>query len=644
METGAFIANIRTRVAAAASGFLAWIRRYRTWTLSGATVLVVLLIIWARLGFTLDVSRFYAAEPPSFVINSAQPLKHGERLSVSWSATNASSCTPQGWFSTQGRNEGTAESAPIDACVASATNQVGIRCTYANGDTGTAVRSFLVDKSTCPTTAPPAPAPGDFTGRKPTPAELRSYASTQGWSEDFVRFSDAVLQDWIDCCWNVQAKKFNSRREGVAGLWEKPTECPAGMVPGGPNETDPCITQGAPVASPPPSGTLQVQCGTGQNVLTWGPHPQANSNSIERGNTGTKNLPECADYWCWLPSSAYTHQAPTAQQPATYTDTQIQQGTCYGYRVKYAPAIPSNVVYCPSGCNASPTPTVTPTPTATPTPGPLACAPQSQEVSAGAFATFTATGGSGEYSWVIQGENGTQTDSGDTLTFNAGIPGSYQIALADGSTTVTCALTVNAGPPPAADLTLNAAVRNVTNGGSFGATTSARPGQQLQVRLIVQAVGSVPNVIVRAVLPDTLSYVPSSTTVDGVPTSVDSVVTGGLGLGSMNARQHTIIFGVNVKNAGQLPSGTLTSVIPAEADGDGVDAAGGSAVVVIDNAGVVIRDAGGTPTGPGESTVLALLAGALLTLLYVSYAHSHAFRSREAESLAKRRDPMDFVS
>ncbi len=105
-----------------------------------------------------------------------------------------------------------------------------------------------------PRGTPPPPGGGagaaPFTGRKPTPAELRAWAQTQGWSEDFDRFSDAVLAGWIDTSWDVNAQKFRSRRQGVGGLWEKPTECPPGpdgspMVPSGPNESDPCVPRPA---------------------------------------------------------------------------------------------------------------------------------------------------------------------------------------------------------------------------------------------------------------------------------------------------------------------------------------------------------------------------------------------------------------
>jgi hypothetical protein len=49
-------------------------------------------------------------------------------------------------------------------------------------------------------------------------------------------------------------------------------------------------------------------------------------------------------------------------------------------------------------------------------------------------------------------------------------------------------------------------------------------------------------------------------------------------------------------------------------------------------------------TGPGEATVLALIVGALASLLYVTYAHSPLARKREVEDIASKRDPLDFRS
>lgn len=82
-----------------------------------------------------------------------------------------------------------------------------------------------------------------------TPSELRAYAKSQNWSEDFARFDDPTLQGWIDNYWDNSAMKFKSGRQGVTGFWEKPTECPPGQVPWGGSETDKCVPMSEAMAA-----------------------------------------------------------------------------------------------------------------------------------------------------------------------------------------------------------------------------------------------------------------------------------------------------------------------------------------------------------------------------------------------------------
>ena len=98
------------------------------------------------------------------------------------------------------------------------------------------------DRPTSEGATSPTGSTGDFTA-----AQLRQLAQQQGWSEDFARFNDATLQGWINDYWDPSAQKFRSMR-GAEGFWEKPTECPPGMSPGGPSEKDPCIGPGGQTA------------------------------------------------------------------------------------------------------------------------------------------------------------------------------------------------------------------------------------------------------------------------------------------------------------------------------------------------------------------------------------------------------------
>src|SRR5512139_319140 len=67
----------------------------------------------------------------------------------------------------------------------------------------------------------------EWLGRRvPTPRELRRFARDAGWSEDFQRYDDRQLAQWLrDGGWDVQ-------RGGFAGGVEKPTETGGLMAPG----------------------------------------------------------------------------------------------------------------------------------------------------------------------------------------------------------------------------------------------------------------------------------------------------------------------------------------------------------------------------------------------------------------------------
>jgi len=79
-------------------------------------------------------------------------------------------------------------------------------------------------------------------GAPMTAAQAQAHATGRGWSEDYQRFQDADVQRWAPY-YDAASGKYRSMR-GAEGLFEKATECPDGMVPSGPNETDPCVSMG----------------------------------------------------------------------------------------------------------------------------------------------------------------------------------------------------------------------------------------------------------------------------------------------------------------------------------------------------------------------------------------------------------------
>lgn len=557
-------------------------------------------------------------------------------------------------------------------------------------------------------------------------------------------------------------------------------------------------------------GEISIECGAaegGGNVIEWTAHSDSDSNSLQRGNSGAKNLPDCADYWCWLPRKNFNHQTPSPGSPATYTDTNLQEGVCYGYRAKYQPQLPSNTVFCPANCDQPPEPSVDITCDDTDGPcifsgeadvtidwkssdvvecdiesdlftddledaintartrnpdlftddkvivgketeflraacdemassalcsvdagvivfeqssvssrvdvlradgsirqplkatypsqepigswdvtlsrnvsfeiscpatekdvsdsvdvdvsaGPaeqtLSCAPVEQTVGIGQEAVFEASGGDGDYAWMAEQFSSSEAVLGDTFSIRYEVPGSYRITVEDGggfseAGGATCDLFVvddtvspTPTPPVSADLHVRASVRNFSEDGNYNTSATGRPSQQFQVFLEVSSGGIVPNTIVRAALPDTVTYVPGTTTIAGQPTAVNAVTEAGLAIGPLNGSER-ITFNVVAKGAGQLPSGTLTSILVGRANGDGVGEVNDSVTLIIEN-GSTVPIASRTPTGPGDVALLSFMAAALITLLYVSYTHTHLYRSREVGSITKKRDGMNFRS
>jgi hypothetical protein len=62
---GAFLQRFGARLSASGASTAAFYRRNRMLLLGGLTILSILLIVWARFGFTFEVNRFFAAPPPA---------------------------------------------------------------------------------------------------------------------------------------------------------------------------------------------------------------------------------------------------------------------------------------------------------------------------------------------------------------------------------------------------------------------------------------------------------------------------------------------------------------------------------------------------------------------------------------------------
>src|SRR3990167_3699102 len=83
-------------------------------------------------------------------------------------------------------------------------------------------------------------------GAAPTlPSETDIRSAAQGKSEDFDRFNAGTVEGWTRDYYDAAASQaagrpqFRSSR-GAPGFYDKPTECPEGQSPAGPDESSPC--------------------------------------------------------------------------------------------------------------------------------------------------------------------------------------------------------------------------------------------------------------------------------------------------------------------------------------------------------------------------------------------------------------------
>ncbi len=332
---------------------------------------------------------------------------------------------------------------------------------------------------------------------------------------------------------------------------------------------------------------LSIQCSATQNVLTWTLPAGHDSNSILRSMDGATNQ--------WVCGGPNNLSPCTNLNVTTYTDTNIQPGHTYVYRHKAWADTASNAVTCSTV--ASPTPTATPTPTAIPAP------------------------------------TATPAPSNTPIPTMTVVPTPFP--------TITSTST----PPPRGSPSILMSGENISVSGGQSKSIQIRTGQVAEIRLQARnasALGNLSGAMVMILLPPGITYIAGSTTIAGIPTSVDTIAAGGLSLGMLGPSQSTTItLRVNV-SAAQFVVGTtqLQSVAKMQTVGDGE--ANDSLVFS------VTKPAPGTTgvvqTGPGDALLAAFLISSILTLLYVSYTHTSTYKRHEVDAITSDRDPLDFRS
>jgi uncharacterized repeat protein (TIGR01451 family) len=186
--------------------------------------------------------------------------------------------------------------------------------------------------------------------------------------------------------------------------------------------------------------------------------------------------------------------------------------------------------------------------------------------------------------------------------------------------------------------------RNITRGETGERTpVYASPVQTIEFVLRVRNTSNAPltDVVLRDIVPAGITFVPGSVRIGSSPAS-DTLTASGLNLGTLAVGQEVVVtFSGRVAGATELPTGTTTLINTAQATATGVGTLIAQLPVIITNTAVVVPP---ISTGPGESTVLALIISGIITLLYVGYTSTDTYRRREIGAIANetKDEPFNF--
>jgi uncharacterized repeat protein (TIGR01451 family) len=267
-----------------------------------------------------------------------------------------------------------------------------------------------------------------------------------------------------------------------------------------------------------------------------------------------------------------------------------------------------------------------------------------------------AAGGTAPFTWTASGSSVFEPD-GANASVRYNHTGTYSVVVHDNAgLSDTCSVVVTA---PHHSHTTNPAieieklVRNVTLGIPERDIVAATPTNTIEFVLRVSSTGTgtARDVVVHDTLPDRVTYIPGSTTVDDTP-APDGITGGGIPLGDMPAdSEHIIRFRVTLAPASFFTYTTTILTNTGFARGSNVSEVSDMANISVEKSTssptptpVVIRKISTTKTGPGETLLAAFLVSAILTLLYVSYTHTSAYKRHEVTGIARERDPLDFRS
>lgn len=612
---------IKASISASLRRTQAFYSSHRTLLLSGLTVLSILLIVWARLGFTLQFGKSFAGAKCTVV---------GGQCMATCGGSYPVNSTDQGAVL-----ECVGESSSLENILTCCVPGAGVPVPPAGG-------AYKVCSGV---SRPPLPtsAPDSICAR---PAAFDAYYSsacpnpTRGSDGEYYYLSQKTRED---------GSSF-----GVPlGCVEHPDNCPEGMLAWSSNyclpTSDPRVGGATPtpttlpVITPggrPAAAALSVICAGSTAKLDWNIPAGVVENVIQKNinNQG------------W--QIAYSDPTKAIR---TFSETFVATTV---YRHKTDPNVVSNSVQCPSAAT-TPTPAVQTPSVLTATCGatqnkldwtlPAGHDSNSLQRKLGATGSWT-TIGTGFTLTAPVSFTDSSIQSGQTYIYRhkawASTPSNEVTCLGPTPTptaTVSPSPSPSPSPIPGPSFVLALSGRNATTASAPSAIVQAQGGQQVEVIMLIRNTqATLNNVMVRATLPAGLTYVAGSTSVAGTPTAVESITAGGLSLGALGPQQETtVVFRARVVGS-SFVVGTTQVEIAVSTGADNATQQNGILPVIVTRA--VAGVPGTVKTGPGDAVLAALLMSAIMTLLYVSYTHSSAYKRKEIEAITRDRDPMDFRS
>lgn len=248
-------------------------------------------------------------------------------------------------------------------------------------------------------------------------------------------------------------------------------------------------------------------------------------------------------------------------------------------------------------------------------------------------ATLSWTSNNANYCIASGDWSGTKSVSGSESTGNLISSKTYSIyCVGNGGNSATDTVGALVSTPQLQDISVTKLVRNVSNNTSFQSAVTAAPGELLEFRITVTALGASgtnDSLTVRDVLPSQMSFY-GNLTVDGVPSTGSSILTG-LSLGTFSSQQtKTIVFQATVAPATSFAFGTttLTNTANAYNSSNTVNRAGSAQIQIVRTQ---VLGATNVPTGAFDPKTIGLsllaLAGFAATyfVLLKSYLKGKSF-------------------